>query len=473
MKTVFRGALCGAMFFALHQVGTITELCAQVLKQFTPYSEARPLFDALRSDLLPAELSAASTRESSWPAWVSQHDAAVRARVAAGDEDTIIHLLFYGTSFTKQPPITEQELAGLLVREKGAESAFIPSPLLKARIVDFIAAIAVPATNERLQFVRQLIDARGFDPTTETGRNRLQRHLEERAAIVGAAERTARFLSPDSELVDKLTIFRDRGLSSDTSIPIDFAVEEALDAMKAKGVVRRGMVSRIAVLGPGLDVVDKQNGFDFYPLQTIQPFAVIDSLSRLGLADPGEVRVTAFDVSSRVLQHLEAARQRARDGMPYSVILPRTSDRSWHEDLIAYWERFGNWIGQPIAAAPVPPLNAGRLAVRGVFIRPEVVLSITPADLNIVTERLEESDEPPFDLIIATNILLYYDVFEQSLASGNIAKMLKPGGFLLTNNRIFELPGSPLSGVGFTDVVYMSLPGVGDTGDRIVWYQKQ
>jgi hypothetical protein len=51
--------------------------------------------------------------------------------------------------------------------------------------------------------------------------------------------------------------------------------------------------------------------------------------------------------------------------------------------------------------------------------------------------------------------------------------MLKPGGFLLTNNRIFELPGSPLSGVGFTDVVYMSLPGIGDTGDRIVWYRKQ
>jgi hypothetical protein len=433
----------------------------------------RPIFDALRSDLLPTELRDASSRERSWPAWVGQHDAAIRARVAAGDEDSVIHLLFYGTSFTSQPPITEGELAGLIVRERGAESAFIPSPLLKTRIVDFIAAVSVPGANERLQFVRQLIDAGGFDPTTETGKNRLRLHLEERAAIVGAAERTARFLSADSELVDKLTIFRDRGLSSDTSIPIDFAVEQALDAMQAKGAVRRGMFSRIAVLGPGLDVVDKQNGFDFYPLQTIQPFALIDSLSRLGLADPEEVRVTAFDVSPRVLQHFEVARQRARGGMPYSVILPRTSDRSWHEDLIAYWERFGNWIGQPIARAPIPPPNAGRLDLRGVSIRPEVVLSITPVDLNIVTERLEESAGAPFDLIVATNILLYYDVFEQSLAAGNIAKMLKLGGFLLTNNRIFELPGSPLSGVGFTDVVYMSLPGIGDTGDRIVWYQKQ
>ena len=90
-----------------------------------------------------------------------------------------------------------------------------------------------------------------------------------------------------------------------------------------------------------------------------------------------------------------------------------------------------------------------------------------------IVKRFEESGSAPFDLVVATNILLYYDVFEQSLAVGNIAKMLKPGGFLLTNNRIFELPGSPLSGVGFTDVVYMSLPGIGDTGDRIVWYRKQ
>jgi hypothetical protein len=121
----------------------------------------------------------------------------------------------------------------------------------------------------------------------------------------------------------------------------------------------------------------------------------------------------------------------------------------------------------------VPPAGAGRVDVRGVSIRPDVVLEVTPVDLNIVTETLGESAGAPFDVIVAPNILLYYDVFEQSLAAGNIAKMLKPGGFLLTNNRIFELPGSPLGGAGFTDVVYMSLPGIGDTGDRIVSYQKQ
>jgi hypothetical protein len=36
------------------------------------------------------------------------------------------------------------------------------------------------------------------------------------------------------------------------------------------------------VIGPGLDVADKQDGFDFYPQQTLQPFALVDSLRRLG-----------------------------------------------------------------------------------------------------------------------------------------------------------------------------------------------
>jgi hypothetical protein len=111
--------------------------------------------------------------------------------------------------------------------------------------------------------------------------------------------------------------------------------------------------------------------------------------------------------------------------------------------------------------------------VRGIAIRPSVVLSVTPVDLNIVTERIEQAESDQFDLVIATNILLYYDVFEQMMASANIARMLRPGGFLVTNNRIFELPGSRLSGVGFADVNYMSLPGIGETGDRVIWYQKQ
>jgi len=47
-----------------------------------------------------------------------------------------------------------------------------------------------------------------------------------------------------------------------------------------------------------------------------------------------------------------------------------------------------------------------------------------------VTERL---DGPPFDLVIATNILPYFDEVELALALSNIAGMLAPGCAFLHN----------------------------------------
>jgi len=56
--------------------------------------------------------------------------------------------------------------------------------------------------------------------------------------------------------------------------------------MAQKGLLKPGGVHRLAIVGPGLDFVNKKFGADFYPPQTTQPFAVIDSLVRLRLADP-------------------------------------------------------------------------------------------------------------------------------------------------------------------------------------------
>lgn len=65
---------------------------------------------------------------------------------------------------------------------------------------------------------------------------------------------------------------------------------------------------------------------------------------------------------------------------------------------------------------------------------------------------------------------MYYDSFEQGLALANIAAMLKPGGFLLTNDPLPEVSSVPMRLVDRTKVVYSEQPR---TEDTVYWYQRQ
>lgn len=430
-----------------------------------PYVEARPILEALREDLLPAELRSmtAVERETAWPGWVARHDAAIRHRVELGDEDSIVNFLLFGTTFTKLARATERELAQVALQPDAMPE------VIRSRMDALMSAVEAPGADERLQFAREIVARKA------TGNAEVRRYLTEAVTrvsyeIARLAER--RLNDPRVELDQRLTRFRDRGLSSDTSLFVDFAIEQALQAIAAKGLLDAGRIRRVAIVGPGLDFIDKHAGYDFYAPQTIQPFAVIDSLLRLGLAAPGALRVATFDLSTRVNHHLQGARDRARAGQAYVVQLPRALDPPWTPPLAAYWERLGDRIGEAANAAPVPA-GAGRVQMRAVSVRPDVVLSVVPHDLNVVLQRLAPlpADER-FDLVIATNVLAYYGVFEQSLALANLAAMMRPGGMFLTNNGVFELPGIPMAWIGETDVTYMTVPDVGDTIDRLFWYQR-
>ena len=108
---------------------------------------------------------------------------------------------------------------------------------------------------------------------------------------------------------------------------------------------------------------------------------------------------------------------------------------------IGFWRNFGSRIGDETTLNLSPPDGVDLRAAR---IRPEVVSSLEVRDLNIVVERLAPlADEDRFDLIVATKILVCYSVFEQSLARANVASMLRPGGILLSNNVLVELPTTP------------------------------
>ena len=84
-------------------------------------------------------------------------------------------------------------------------------------------------------------------------------------------------------------------------------------------------------------------------------------------------------------------------------------------------------------------------------------------------------DTSRFDLVVATNVLVYYEPFEQALAVSNMAGMLRTGGLLLTNQPV-PLPTTwGLSPVLIMSVVLdrvHSATGSHERGDAVYVYRK-
>jgi hypothetical protein len=435
------------------------------LKTAVTYADVQPLWDLLRPHLPPSLTSAsAEARESAFRGWALAQDADIRRRVARGDEDSLVNLWLFGTSFTDLPPARPRDVAA---SGNGATLAQVS----EGRLVDLLTALASPGANERMRWAAEFFRGRAVNPATSSGAARVRdflaavgrRMLSENADFGGALAAPNAATDPLAWMAPYASLYSDRGLSSDTSILSSFAVDTALEAIAMSGMIGAGAIRRVAVVGPGLDFMNKSDGHDFYPEQTIQPFAVIDSLIRHGLARSGDLSVTTFDVSPRVNRHLEAARDRAGAGHGYVVQLPLGDAERWSPSLLAYWERAGGRIGDVVRGSPAPR-SAGAVKVRAVQVRPDVVLSITPLDLNIVTERL---DDERFDLVVATNIFVYYDTFQQALAVTNVGRMLRAGGSLLSNQAVRPVPPMT-SAVGHEAVVHSDRQF-----DHLFWYRRQ
>src|SRR5215471_2782134 len=228
------------------------------------YASVKPVLD--RTDVLPADLK--NPNEAKWKAWSQQQDKAIRARLQQGDLDSMVNLLLYGTSFTKQPRIkvenfTQASKAGIV----------------RARVDDLVAGVRSPGDNERLVFLNSLLRSQGIDPNSpgETGvfvYNNLARVLQEMETLSKRAEEAKRLNEPNGA-PDPATaifnwrpgLFQDRGVSLDTGIFPNYSIDYVLRDLKSRGVLREGQVARVAVIGPGLDFSDKNEKFsyDYYP----------------------------------------------------------------------------------------------------------------------------------------------------------------------------------------------------------------
>jgi hypothetical protein len=398
--------------------------------QFLPFDQAQPVLHAMAGKL-PAELAASSPlTPDQWAKWVHKEDAAIRARLDRGEEDTLTNLLRFGVTFTKEYRIDDRYL--LRYGQSSLVNAFAEN-----RANDLIRTMASRSANEGIAHMRAFVEKKGYSFKTQEDQRKIKSYLL--ANLARMRDEIARYLNPAKE-DDRLQVFRDRGISLDTNLWPDFLLDQHLGDMVQKGLLRPGSVHRVAVVGPGLDFANKEMGNDFYPRQTIQPFAVLDSLIRRGLSDPASVELYTLDISSEVNFHIARARENAEAGRAYVVQLPwDTTGRmtpEYRESFIMYWKKLGSSIGQPVPPIPVPGPAAAETQTRAVEIRLEIVRRITPLDVNIVFQRPAMEPQEGFDLIIGTNVFIYFGEFEQSLARLNMALMLNPGGFVLSNDKL-------------------------------------
>lgn len=433
------------------------------------FTEVEPILKQLGNDV-PSELRSIKG-EPEWQSWVKNSDAQIRRRLELGDEDSIVNQFLFGTSFTQQPRLTETEI-GRLANEKSIDAVKLYELVLGQRLEEYAIAVGNSKNNERISFASDYLRKKlNVDLATAQGKlgvkkfviSSLARVLSEAKSYTEIIQQTR--IDTDEEFQARSRVYQSRGLSSDTSLKPNFAIEEALKQLRQKGLLKR--VTRVAIIGPGLDFTDKDQGYDFYPPQTIQPFAVVESLLKSNLASSNSIRIDTYDLSPKVNYHIEGFVKKFARRENYLMQLPLSTDTNWTSDFRKYWSEFGHVIGKD--AKPIST-NLRDLNLRAVSVNSLYLGKIKSFDANIVLQSPSLSEIKKYDLIIGTNIFVYYGKLEQALAMKNLEKMLKSDGVLLSNDSLTEIQTTKLRSIGKTEIHYSDKSV---DGDRIIWYQRQ
>jgi SAM-dependent methyltransferase len=252
------------------------------------------------------------------------------------------------------------------------------------------------------------------------------------AGVLGEYLRAMRFIYQKEFVAQRAgadavaELYRTRGLSTDTAVEAGYVVYNGLGIVRALDPERR--IRRVLIVGPGLDLAPRTGLLEAGPPESYQPWAVIDALLALGLSRPDDLQVVGADINSRVVQHLAGSRA-APPVLTLVSEIGESDTITLSAEYRDYFAQLGGAIGT-VTPAPAQNRTASGHLRKTVHVGAKAASALTAATLDIVTERL---DVPGFDLIIATNILPYFDDVQLMLAIGNISRMLAPGGVFLHN----------------------------------------
>jgi len=405
--------------------------------RFLHWSEVQPVLAGFPKDKLPelpdikdptkdGKESKAAAREAE--DWLKQRNGFIRGRIEQAVGDSISATILFGSSFTSLPALPSPAAA--------VNPAGDLTPAARARVDAFVEALD-QQEGERLSLALEYL-RRQRVPADEA-----------KAFLAGNLRRYAIAQS----ILQKTRKNSDDAIPPEASLMTDFAIESALKTLKDKGEIKTH-IRRIAVIGPGLDHGGKGDGFDFLPVQTVQPFAVMESVLRLGLAQPSEVQVTAFDLNPWVLAQGKSAKAKSAH---YVVQVGHPAAAAWNDHGLGYWQHFGDIVGQPATAAQAP----SGIELRAIEIKPQFAARVSMEEMDIVTQTLD-GPTADFDLVIATNVLEYYAPWEQGMAMFSIARMMNHGGIFLINNGASVPKLSEFEPMGTESVAFHS-DGSGDS----------
>ena len=318
-------------------------------------------------------------------------EASTAGRLREGENDHLIFYVLQSTRFTKEPRI-EPALSARSFQDRRQ----VPADALR-RMLDFLKAPV--SVDERLADLRARLQPTRDSLLSEYARSMSFLYQKE-------------FKASKNQVAD---LYQTRGHSTDTQVEANYAVWNALEVLKA---MRPDLViRRVLVVGPGLDFAPRMDLFDQLPPQSYQPYALADALFSLKLAQSSGFRLHCVDINPRVVDFVNTFKGRP---LPVLKLISKTADEEYQRYFLRLGSAIGTRQGDTIA------------------VRKDVAESVSATRLNILTERLTGE---PFDLVVVTNVLLYFNPKELTLALANIAGMLKRGGYLIHNDLRPEIDG--------------------------------
>lgn len=390
---------------------------------------------------LQPQLEARGLTADAFPAYLRRLRETHAARVRDGDFDHLVFYLLQSTHFTSLPPLEPASSAKALVDSLSAAGrasylgggALDPSRVpaaVRARIAALTKALDAPAAGARLRYfgaLARMAFPDGAERASGIGREylRTMRFVYQKEFVAQASA------TPADAVAD---LYRTRGLSTDTAVEAGFLVSTGLGVLKALEPDRR--IRRVLIIGPGLDLAPRTALVEAGPPESYQPWAVMDALAAAGLSRMADLAVVGADINPRVVAHL----RRSRDVPPTLQLVSGIREGatlSLSPEYREYFEALGRTIASPGGAPAAQAAADGHLRKR-VSVSGAAADALSAVPLDIVTERLPGQ---AFDLVIATNVLTYFDDQELMLAMSNVAAMLAPGGVFLHNEARAALDG--------------------------------